>query len=346
MDRKPIGVFAFGRSPIEHMPPLRTRALLAEAALQGADLLFFTSADWDPDSRTALVSRYSASGEETERRPLPPVVLVTDKLAARYPQVDDWLRAETRVIAARGPDKIAQFKLFEHSPLAAYTIPAAPLTAEHLDAELTDWLLVHRAVVIKPANGMWGNNVHFIFRTASGWRLHKHDDVREGNPAEIIAAVRASVAGRMRYRQYLMQRYIESTYAGQALALRVDVHKQPGGGWGVHRFAARVSVGGGFAASLSSGGGQMLIEKFLPRRTACAADQIYDEAVAVVCQAAELIDRDPAYSIFELGVDLALDPDDRLWIVEANLLPGARWGEQDRAKDIIAYALSALSLTN
>ena len=42
----PIGIFAFGSSPVAHMPRERTRALLAEAALQGADLLFFETADF------------------------------------------------------------------------------------------------------------------------------------------------------------------------------------------------------------------------------------------------------------------------------------------------------------
>ena len=44
-ERKPIGVFAYGGSPIEHLPWRRTRALLAEAALQGAELLFFSTDD-------------------------------------------------------------------------------------------------------------------------------------------------------------------------------------------------------------------------------------------------------------------------------------------------------------
>ncbi len=340
MDRKPIGVFAFGKPPVEHMPPMRTRALLAEAALQGADLLFFAKSDWDPESRTVRATRHSVTGEETVTTAMPPVVLVTDKLAARYPEVDDWLRAETRVIAARGPDKIEQYELLARTPLAPYVIPTTVLASDRLEADLAEWPSLYGGVVIKPANGMWGNNVQFVFATGGRWRFHKHDEVIDGDRDSVIAAVRKSIAGRMRYRPFILQRYIASTHAGQAVSLRVDIHKKPDGSWGVHRFAARISVGKGFSASLSSGGGQMLIDKFLPRRTARPADEIYDEAVDVVCQAAELIDGDPAYSIFELGVDLALDEDDRLWIVEANLLPGARWGEQDRAMHTIAYALS------
>ncbi len=343
MDRKPIGLFAFGRSPIEHMPPLRTRALLAEAALPGADLLFFARADWEPASKTILATRLSASAAEKVRVPMPSVVLVTDKPAARYSEVDDWLRAETLVIVARGPDKIQQLELLADSPLAPHIIPATVLTADGLDAELAHWLSLHGAVAIKPADGMWGNNVHFIFRTASDWRLHKHDEVIEGEPAEIIAAVRASVARRMRYRKYIVQRYIESTSAGQAVGLRIDVHKQPDGSWALTRAVAMISVTGGLTVNMAGGGAQMLTDKFLPRRTARPASEIYDEAVAIARRTAEMIDRDPAYSIYELGVDLALDPHDQVWVIETNPFPGAKTAEQERAMHTIAYALS---LTN
>jgi glutathione synthase/RimK-type ligase-like ATP-grasp enzyme len=141
----------------------------------------------------------------------------------------------------------------------------------------------------------------------------------------------------------MVQRYVRSTHAGRALTLRVDVHKTPVGAWKPHRAAARVNVAGGYATNSAGGGAQIMIEKFLGRRSARSPDQIHQETVTIACQAAALIDREPTGSIIELGVDFALDPQDRLWIVETNVRPEANWAEQDRAIHIVAYLLSLVS---
>jgi len=342
MDRKPVGLFAFGQSPIEQMPPMRTRALLAEAALQGAELMLFSAADCDPDDGTVLASLWTASGWQRRRVPLPGLVMiVTNPITEAHHRVDKWLHDATRVIAYRGgPNKLEQVRLFEGSSLAGHAIAAAPLSADNLVSEVTDWLTTRGAAVVKPVDGERGSNVHFVFPLGQGWGMQRRGETLQGTLAEIVAALRASIAGRMRYRQFMVQRYIETTHAGHALALRIDVHKAPDGHWGLTRTCARLNVMGGLATNMAGGGAQMLIEKLLAHRTARAVDVIYDEAVALACRAAELIDRRPTASIIELGVDLALDAHDHLWIMETNVQPEANWAEQDRAVHIIAYALA------
>ncbi len=343
MDRKAIGIVSFERSPIEQMPPQRARALLAEAALQGGDMIFFAAADCHLDSGTVLASVWTPSGWDRQRVPLPRVVVVNDPTSPKDREVEAWLRARTHLIGGHGPDKLQQVSLLAQSPLAGYAIPTGVLTADNLETELTGWLSTHRGAVVKPIDGGRGSSIHFVLPLGDKWRLQRRGDSREGTLAEIVEALRASVAGRMRYRQFMIQRYIESSHAGAAAAVRIDVHKKPDGGWGVTRAAARLNIAGSRATNIAGGGAQMTIEKFLSCRTARPPDRIQEEAVAVACQIAGLIDRDPMASIVEVGVDLAIDAEDRLWFIEANVRPDAPWAEIDRARHIVAYALS---LTN
>ncbi len=340
MDRKPIGMFAFGRSPVEHMPPMRIRALLAEAALQGAELVFSSVADCDPETGTVLAAAWTGSGWERRRVPLPRVVVITDPASPRNRQVEAWLRAATRLVDSNGPDKAEQTKILEQSALARYAIPFTTITTGSLERDLAEWLSEHGAAVVKPVDGGRGNNVKFIKPAGRNWKLTERRGTREGALAEMIEALRAAIAGRMRYRQFIVQRYIKSTLAGHAFSLRIDVHKKPNGSWGATRAAIMLNALGGLATNMAGGGGQFVIEKLLPLRTARPPDAIFEEAVAAACEAAQLFDREPAVSVFEFGIDMALDPDDRLWMLEANAHPGANWAEQDRAMHVIAYALS------
>ncbi len=342
-DRERIGVFAFGTSPIEHLPPLRLRALLGEAAFQGAECALFSTADCDTAGGTVLASLWSGAGWRTERIPLPAVVMiVTDPVRPEHHPVDAWLRSAARIIADHGPDKLEQIGLFEASPLAGHAIAAAPLTADTFDTLLPEWLSQYGGAVVKPVDGMRGGNIHFITRTGDRWQLQKREETREGSLEEIVAAMRAATARRMGYRRYMIQRYVESSHAGRALTLRIDVHKTPRGDWQMHRAAARLNIAGGLATNSAGGGAQVMIEKLLAQRTVRPGEAIEAEAIAIACQAAALIDAQPSASIIELGVDLALDAEDHLWIVEANARPEANWAEQDRAMHIVAYALSLI----
>lgn len=338
-----IGLFVFGTSPIEHMAPMRTRALLAEAALQKTGLLFFDAAGCDLERGTVQGTRWNGSGWEVVERPPPGLVMsLTNPVTARHREVDAWLRSETRVLDNRGPDKLEQVELLKRSSLARYAIPTERLDAETLAFDLSDWLTRHGAAVVKPVDGERGRNVYFVQPADELWTLEKHGEGQQGTLVEITKALTAAIAGRMRYRQFLIQRYISSTHNGHPLGLRFDVHKKPDGGWGFTRSAARLNLIGGLATNMADGAGQAVAETFLTRREHRGAEEIVAEATEVACQAADLIDRQPTSSIIELGVDFALDSADRLWVIELNVQPEANWAEQDRAMHIIAYARSLL----
>jgi hypothetical protein len=341
-DRMPIGIFTFGGSPIDHMPPLRTRALLAEAALQGAELFFFSAGDCQPSAGRIAATYWNKSGWARQDVPLPGLVnILTDAIRPLHHQIDAWLQENATVVADRGPDKIEQVRMLEQSALAAHAIPSALIAPEGLEAQLAEFLSRNAGAVIKPVVGERGGNIYFILPDGDRFRLTtRRRPPVEGSLGQVAAALGTAIDRRLRYRHFMVQRYIDSRERDMPLALRVDVHKRPDESWALVRTAMRLNVAGGFATHIDGGATQGMLERFLARRVPGRDQQILNQAVTLAMEAAKLIDARPDASIMELGVDLVMDSADHLWIVETNVHPGAYWAEHERAIHTIAYLLS------
>ena len=77
-----------------------------------------------------------------------------------------------------------------------------------------------------------------------------------------------------------------------------------------------------------------LLRKYLDRTTS-------EEALALAESVADTLNQNPTTEPnFEYGVDIAIDRDDRLWLIEANGQPQGFWAQHDRAVFVIAYLLS------
>jgi glutathione synthase/RimK-type ligase-like ATP-grasp enzyme len=344
MPAGPVGIFAFGNSPLQYMVPLRTRALLAEAALQDLDLVFFSADDCKPEAGEIEGTRWSVSGWTKETVPVPKLVLVINEpFRERDRQVGAWLASATRALTARGPDKADLPTVLADTPVARYLIPQRLLPADDLTNALDAWLAEHGASVIKPADGMRGGGIRTIEPAGDRWRTRYRAEAYEGPMADVVGRVAESIAGRMAYRRYIVQRLIDSTLAdGRATAIRVDVHKTPQGGWLVTKHYARLSDPGHVVANLTQSGYQAETSKFLSRNYR-RPQEMFDESLALALATAEHMDRHPDAAIFELGVDILVDGNEKLWLVEANVRPQASSGNQERAIHHIAYLRSLVA---
>jgi hypothetical protein len=335
-----IGIFAFGSSPIEHMPAGRTRALLAEAALQGAELVFFSAADCDLRSGRIRTTRWTRSGWESGPSDLPGLVnIITNPITEHHQETDAWLRKETRIVGFHNHDKLELAALLRASPWADYLIPHAKLDAVTLTQDLTGWL-GGGPTVVKPIDGERGRGIHFAISDGAGWTWTRGSERHTGNLSETVARIETGIRGRMRYRDYLAQRFIESRDAmGRAAAIRIDIVRLPQGGWGVFRFVARLAGPGKMVSNLMAGGAQQMIDVFLSGRSARNSEEIREEALALATGVADTLNRNGEPN-FEYGVDIVIDRADRLWFIEANGQPQGNWAEHQRAELVIAYLLS------
>ena len=344
MTAGPIGIFAFWGNPIEHMPPERTRALLAEAALQEVDLCFFSPADCETGSGLIRAMRWRRGDWQTAMIELPGLVTVIGiPVLPEHHAAEAWLRGRTQVAGFRHRDKRKADALVARTSWAPHVIPSARLDPDRPEEHLLQWL-ADGGVVVKPNDGTLARGIQFAVPDDGAW-LVVRDDRRWRESTEAAAARLArAVRGRLHYREYMVQRYVDSRDSeGRTIGIRVDVARLPGGGWGLIRMVGHVSLNGRLVSNASRGAAKMPIRRLLAARTR-PAETLEAEALALAEGVAEALSPEGnGVSNYEYGVDIAIDPEDRLWFIEANPSPQTIWAEHQRAVLVIAYLKSLVS---
>ncbi|CAH2602089.1 conserved protein of unknown function [Rhodovastum atsumiense] len=334
-----IGFLAYGPPAQDLMPAGRLRALLAEAALQSAQLRFFAATDCDSPGRRINAAIWTAAGFIRATCPVPDVVVVLNRPRRPRDQgIAGWLARHCGIIDDRGPDKLELATLLSAGSLARHVIPFAPLPAADMRATLATWMARREPCVVKPANGQRGNSVFFPQPGSNGeWTLHKDNEALRLPAA--VDLIRRRIAGRIARRPFLVQRYVTSRAAdGRAADLRAHVQRGANGAWGLTRLYVRLGEAGFLVSNISRGGYQGQAEPFLRQRRVRPAAALLAEAETLALGVAEAIERHQGAPLSELGVDLAIDEADALWLIEANVHPQSSLHEHDRAVRTIAYA--------
>ena len=337
-----IGLLGLSRPPRAKMPPGRERALLAEAALHSARLLFIAAGDCDPEAGTVTAESWTGAGFARGTEPPPDVVVVVDRpLRPGTEPVLAWLGRVAPVVASFAPDKLDLAALLGASALAPHVIPATELPAEGTADALGAWLGREGPTVVKAADGSRGGGLHFILRDGSGGWVVRHGEAALATDLDgAVAHVCRRIAGRQGYRRYLAQRFVPARAAdGRALDIRVHIQRDGTGGWDVTRAYVRLGEQGMPMSNVSRGGYQCELAPYLARRAGPRAAALEAELHAIALGVAARIEALRGAPIHELGVDIALDEADRPWIIEANAHPETSLHEHARAMRLIAHAL-------
>ena len=304
--------------------------------------MLFSAADCDPEAGRINASRWTRQGWMKEEAELPKVVMIiTNPITKRHHEIDKWLRASTRIVGFYNHTKLEFAALMQTSPWAKYLVPTAKLTPESVKDELTEWLR-GGGTVVKPADGNRGVGIHFAIPDGDGWTLTRESEAWRGTLSDVVARLENNIRGRMRYRDYLAQRYIDSRDTdGRPAAIRVDIMQRPAGGWDVFRIAYRVASPTTLVGNLKLGGADGYIEPFLARRKVRNPVDVREEALALAKGAADTLNGNPGTEPnFAYGIDLAIDRNDRLWLIEANGQPQSTRFQHYFAVPAIAYLLS------
>lgn len=330
------------------MRPVRLRALLAEAALQKVDLCFLNSSDCEPATGMVRAWRWSLDGWRQSSHPLPPVVVILNEPATREEgEVEQWLRASSTALGTLRRDKLGNADLLVGTPWERHVIPSELLVPDRAHLQLGAWL-AGGGIVVKPNDGMRGIGVHFLIPAGNGrWEMIQGDRRHVVTSDEALARLSAAIGARMGYRDYIVQRYIDTRDgSGRPGTLRSEVMRVPGGAWAVVRITGRISAPGKVVSTISQGGALMPVESYLRGRGEPDIGGRIQQIEALSLALTErLTESDPAHH-FEWAFDLALDQDGDLWFLEANARPLDFGAEFERATCLIAYLKSLISLSS
>lgn len=231
-------------------------------------------------------------------------------------------------------NKMQVFKRIEKGgQFADLLIPSFPISNPD---EALNLMKKYTQVVIKPNKGNKGKSIYFV-------------TLLENNLIRCVSGLDESIftleefnkflIDLINLQNYLLQPFIEcKTKAGLTYDFRLHVQKNGFGKWEITLIYPRISGNKKLTSNISSGGYRGELIPFLMEEF---GDQYFDIkqlleyfAVTFSTHFESLYEK----GFDELGIDVGIDKNHRIWIFEVNWRPGSNHREFSVAKNIIPYA--------
>ncbi len=227
------------------------------------------------------------------------------------------------------------YKIKDAKVFAQYLIPSIELTRSQ---DVFEFLRQYESIVMKPLIGHKGQNIYFVERNKETYNVQLNKTTTVAlNEKEFEDFISSQIINNT----YLAQVFVESkTKNGLSTHFRLHTQKGGEGEWNLTTIYPCMAQQG-IVANISSGGYTMLFENFLKQEF---DDEYYNikrylEQFAI--HFTKHFDRLYHNILDELGIDVGLDKNHKIWIFEVNWRPGSPPTfslELDVAKQMIRYA--------
>lgn len=232
-------------------------------------------------------------------------------------------RFGTRVFNSRIGSKWRQYRVLRRDPALRTHLPATrPLRGP---SDLYVMLRRYGGVYVKPSRGGFGRGVWRIERRRPGYDVRRTDAVGRPHKVAVRSVAAAFAAIRRRRRAFIVQQRLHLIrWKGSIADVRVLMQKDAHGEWQMTGAGVRAGKGGTIVSNLSGGGRAValsdLLREAFPGQTE-RIERLEEMVQEVAGRVARRLER-AARPIGELGIDLAIDRDGRLWFLEANSRTG------------------------
>ncbi|MBS4194924.1 YheC/YheD family protein [Lederbergia citri] len=225
-------------------------------------------------------------------------------------------------------------KILNGEKFAEYLIPSTQINRGQ---DVLPFFQEYQKLVIKPLSGNHGNGVMFIEKISDDSYQLTDGTVKKIYKEKLLTVF---INRLIRERKYLLQPFIEcKTRAGLTYDFRLHVQKIGNGEWEINLIYPRISGNSKMISNINRGGyrGELvpfLIEEFGNEHLEIK-ELLEQFALAFSTHFDTLYD----HRFDELGIDVGIDKDRKLWIFEVNWRPGSKHREFEVAKRLIPYCI-------
>lgn len=314
-----------------------TYSVVAKA--EGIEFFYFTPGKVDIKNKT-ISGKYYDNGEWLDKEyPFPDAIYNSSyPLTAKAERIVDYLADRIPFTSHSVGDKLSVYKRIEKgNDFKQYLIPTVRLVNI---VSLMDLINLYSKVIIKPVSGHQGGGILFI---------EKQND----NLFEIIDSGRILlykkqelldlVLPKITKEEYIGQKFISSRLqSGLVYDFRLHVQKNGEGKWVITTIYPRIGALGSITSNLSGGGYTAFLDSFLQKEF---NDNWFN--IKRMLEQFSLNFSSHFESLYngvmfdELGIDVGIDENQKLWLFEVNWRPGAPIifnRELDVALNTIHYA--------
>lgn len=198
---------------------------------------------------------------------------------------------------------------------------------------------LYSKIIMKPTSGHQGESVLFIEKEEDEFKINDAGKISIYTKEELLDLV----SHKIQEQEYIVQRFISCQIkSGHVYDLRLHVQKNGEGKWVITSIYPRIGPLGSITSNLGSGGYTAFLDRFLQKEFNDDWFNIKRElehfSLSFSNHFDALYDDSP---LDELGIDVGIDENQRLWLFEVNWRPGIPVifnSELDVARNTIHYA--------
>lgn len=193
--------------------------------------------------------------------------------------------------------------------------------------QIKEMLERHSIVYYKPNSGSLGKGIYRLsYIPKSGYYARYRNKDRNAllrfkSFQSLMRTLQTRHGGQLR--GYVAQQGIRLIEIDSCpIDFRFHMHKNGKNQWVVVGIGAKKSGKGSVTTHLKNGGSLLTPEQALSRTFGARSDEVLRNAKAVAIRLAEAIELHHQHLIGEIGFDLGIDQDEKVWMFEANAKPG------------------------
>lgn len=320
--------------------PEKVRKAYAYASVaksEGVDFVYFTAGRVNLDNRTVLGKVYENGQwlEKTVR--LPDVIFnASPGMGERAEEIEDQLRERIPFTSHSIGDKLNVYeRIKKGGEFNDYLIP----TEEMVSTEIFfSFIEQYSKIIIKPRSGSRGIGFLYIEKVQDRFIVKDQDQTQQYSQTDIEHLI----ANRIDETDYLIQAHISScVQAGNVYDFRLHVQKNDEGKWVVGAMFPRIGYDGKMTSNMASGGSSGYVDVFFDREFGEHAYDIQQYLAYFAISFANHFQSLYDVEFDELGVDVGIDENEKIWLFEVNWRPGPPVVchlELDVPKNTIRYA--------
>ncbi|MFJ6208455.1 YheC/YheD family protein [Lysinibacillus sp. NPDC092081] len=323
---------------------LKSYAYAAVAQAEGAQFFYFTPKSVDFDTRSIRGKVYENGDWHEKMMPFPDVIYNAgspEKLSVSK-DIIEKLKKEIPVTTYSIGNKWNVMKrLKEAKEFDKYLIPSE--VVENVDL-LHKFMAFYKKVVFKPIDGRKGKGIYFISKVGrTNFEVKKDRETTFCTQSQLDELIRRQLSTGT----FIVQPYIQSkTKSGQIYDFRLHVQKNGEGKWVITTVYPRIAPNGSIIPNINNGGFTNYLDPFLEQEF---KEDAYDIrrmlehfSLSLARHLDEIQMEQFGEVIDEIGIDIGLDEQRKIWMYEVNWRPGcppAFYLELDVVINTIRYAM-------
>lgn len=258
---------------------------------------------------------------------IPPVIY--DQILSRTYENNPLVQAARQYLKTRAVmyndgyfDKWQVHRWLQADPKTAAHLPHTALIEGRRD--LVSFLRRYTQVFVKPVHGSLGRGILKAVRQPDGW--HTTLRTKRGNNPEVVIVHPQGVFQRyhrrLRSRPHIAQEGLALLMIeGRPVDVRVLMQKDQTGRWRRTKVYLRVAADGEFVSNLTSGGLALPLTE-LPLSAHQPGLSALRRAIRNLSEdIPSVIERESDMALAELGIDLGIDADGKVFVIEVNAKP-------------------------